>query len=206
MTSGYWPARLGELPSLRPCAPWHMLHCWTAMVPPRPAASPAPARPMAGVITTLVMRASGLGHSFSRVVHSLGTPAARQMLSHRPLALKSRMLGRQPHEADEDGECRQHAKPEHAAPEPRVAPGEEARGLVHQRPPIGTTGTEAFFERRQLRDRKAVVHDRQRDHQRHPQPEAVQRHRRRRRHVHRRAEGVGRGRRFALARIAPGPR
>src|SRR6185436_12599735 len=87
-TSGYCPARFGELPSLMPCAPWHMLHCWTAMVAPRPRASPLPERAISLVSTTLVVPLLAFGHVLAEL-HSLGTPAARQMLSHMPLAVKS---------------------------------------------------------------------------------------------------------------------
>src|SRR4029077_21018892 len=87
-TSGYCPARFGELPSLMPCAPWHMMHCWTAMVAPRPTASPAPERAISLVSTTLVEPLLAFGHVLVGL-HSLGTPAARQILSHMPLAVKS---------------------------------------------------------------------------------------------------------------------
>src|SRR6187455_136944 len=87
-TSGYCPARFGELPSLMPCAPWHMLHCWTAMVAPRPRASPAPERVISLVSTTLVVPLLDFGQ-LPVELHSLGTPAARQILSHMPFAVKS---------------------------------------------------------------------------------------------------------------------
>src|SRR3954451_5323277 len=87
-TSGYCPARFGELPALMPCAPWHMLQCWTAIVAPRPRASPPPARVISLVSTTLVVPLLAFGHVLVEL-HPLGTPAARQMLSHMPLAVKS---------------------------------------------------------------------------------------------------------------------
>src|SRR6266550_1710512 len=87
-TSGYCPPRFGELPSLMPSAPWHMLHCWIAMVAPRPMASPAPERFISLVSTTLVVPLLAFGHVLVEL-HSLGTPAARQMLSQMPLAVKS---------------------------------------------------------------------------------------------------------------------
>src|SRR3982751_6569864 len=87
-TSGYCPARFGMPLSLIPCAPWHMLHCWIAIVAPRPLASADPERAMACVSTTLVVRRP----AFDELVgarHSLATPAALQMPSQTPLAVKS---------------------------------------------------------------------------------------------------------------------
>src|SRR3954463_13139616 len=65
-----------------------MLHRWTAMVAPRPAASTPPARAMSVVTTTRVVPLPATG-GVSVTVHSLGTPAARHTLSQIPFAVKS---------------------------------------------------------------------------------------------------------------------
>src|SRR5689334_7149318 len=66
-----------------------MLHCWTAIVAPRPIDSVDPRVASSGVIRTRVE----VGPAFTLCasgLHSLGTPAARQMLAHNPAAVKSR--------------------------------------------------------------------------------------------------------------------
>src|SRR6476619_1475064 len=86
ITSGYCPARLGALAALTPRAPWHMVQFSRARAAPRPAASLAPARAISGSSTTLV---PGLRLTTSPPPHDAGTPAARQIASHKPLAVKS---------------------------------------------------------------------------------------------------------------------
>src|SRR5689334_23780494 len=85
ITSGYCPARFGVLAELTPRAPWHIVHFSSASEPPRPADSLLPMR-ISGRRTTLV---PGLPATTSPLPHEPGTPAARQIASHSPLAVKS---------------------------------------------------------------------------------------------------------------------
>src|SRR5688572_12455563 len=160
MTSAYWPARLGVLAALTPRAPWHIEHCCVASVPPRPTDSALPARAIARVSTTSVVR----GPAFTSLpsLHADGTPAARQMASHRPLAVKSA--------------CTEGSQTKPTIREATVSATRAATQRISA--PSHVHGRHrALGQERQLRDREAVVHDRERDHHPHPQREAVQQRR-----------------------------
>ena len=87
MTSEYCPARFGASDRLIPSAPWHIVQ-FSAKVPPRPTASLGPPFAIERSSTTLVETTPALTFSLLSV-HLDGTPAARQMLFHRPCAEKS---------------------------------------------------------------------------------------------------------------------
>lgn len=82
-------ARFGASASLMSLVPWHVLHCWTALVEPRPTEFEAPTVATVGVNTTFVFcRRLAVATGFS-LDQLFGTPAALQTLSQKPLAVKS---------------------------------------------------------------------------------------------------------------------
>ena len=159
-----------------PCAPWHIVQLSASVAP----------RPIASAVAVACHRAleDDLGRHRARIADRVGCRAPARGNAGRaadarpePLGAEVGLRRRQPEEADEhrdDGEGDQRDRrfraPTGCARTSRRAPPSPApdRNDRHGR----------FLQQRQLHDRIAVVHDRQADHHRHPQREAVQRERR----------------------------
>ena len=154
------------------------------MVAPRPTASPAPERAISLVSTTLVVPLLDFGQ-LPAELHSLGTPAARQMLSHMPLAVKSPCTDGSQTKPTSRAATVSPPKPKTLQRNQRLLHAYRA-GFLHHRPPMGMAGTEVSFSDGELRDRKAVVHDRKRDHHASQRPKPFRATGVRRRHVDRR--------------------
>ena len=134
----------------------------SASVAPRPTASLAPARAIAALEHDARRRWPALRGRAAGRPSSAGTPAARQMLAQRPCAREVALHRRQPDEARRGSTATVSTTSDDDAPaHPRVAPG--TCGVArHHRLPIGMTGTDVSLSERELHDRVAVVHDRQR--------------------------------------------
>ena len=143
-----------------PCAPWHIVQ-FSASVAPRPTASLAAGarhRSLEHDVGRRAGRACG-----RRRRRCASRRHARRAADARPEALGGEVAvhRRQPHEADQhdatvsDDERRRRSSGTTGCPRRR------RRRLVHHRLPIGMTGTDASFSERELRDRVAVVDDRE---------------------------------------------
>ena len=175
-----------------PCAPWHMLHCWTAIVAPRPigvaraarAPSSLAARRWSPALDAWRRRRSRApirGHARG-AADAVPDALGREIALHR----------RQPDEADEEGATVSTTQRDDAPAKPGIAPRVQAGLRITA--PDGNRRHRRLLQRRELRDRVAVVHDRERRSSSRPTGRSCSARRRALAGVRGEAEGEGRRR------------
>ena len=157
-----------------PCAPWHIVQ-FSASVAPRPTASAAPARAIGRSSTTFVEPAARLRAAVrsppQAAGHAGGAADARPQALRRRSRCATTAASTKPTARSATTVSTSSAitlRRNHG-----VAPGVEARRRPSSRPDRDDRHR-GLLQRRELRDRLAVVDDRERDHHRDPQAEAVE--------------------------------